>query len=117
MKVAPITIRLATRITSETHRRAPSLTGAMWAVGLIVNGDVVGCAVVGRPKARKMDSSADEPKTTLEVVRVAVPEGLRVGQPRRGVLDALRRLRPRKLATKGLLTSSRIRTPTSPARP
>lgn len=79
MKVAPITIRLATKLTIKTHRRAPSLTGALWAVGLIVGGEVVGCAVVGCPKARKLDGPADEPKTTLEVLRVAVPEGLRVG--------------------------------------
>lgn len=80
MKVVPITIRLATRLTKETHRREPSLTGALWAVGLQVyladQKVVVGCAVVACPKARRLDSGKDEPKATLEVVRVAVPAGL-----------------------------------------
>jgi hypothetical protein len=73
----PITIRLATKLTKETHRREPSLTGALWSIGLLDAGAVIGCAVVGCPKARKMDGPADKPKETLEVLRVAVPEGIR----------------------------------------
>lgn len=89
MRTVPITIRLATKLTAETHRREPSLTGALWAIGLIMATEhVVGCAVVGCPKARKLDGPADRPKLTMEVLRVAVPEGLVVVASFGGVMRA-----------------------------
>jgi hypothetical protein len=76
LHVVPITLRLAAQLNRQLHRHAPGLSGALWAVGIARGDLVLGTAVVGRPKARMLDSGALEPKLLLEVTRVAVPAGL-----------------------------------------
>ena len=77
--LGPYPVKYAKAWIETVHRRIPTLTGAMWCVGLWVDGEMRGLAVVGRPSARKLDSLARERIHTLEVLRVAVIEGTRNG--------------------------------------
>lgn len=66
----PYPIVDAKKFIRVTHRRLPNVTTAMWAIAAVVNDDVVGVALVGRPLARM---SCDG--VSLEVTRCAVTEG------------------------------------------
>lgn len=70
----PIPIRSAAHFNATTHRRLPTLTGAMWAVAAEIDGAVVGVAIVGRPNARMARGNDGR---RLEVLRCAVVEGAR----------------------------------------
>lgn len=68
----PWTVKQAIPFVARVHRKLPRVQGGMWAVCVRTEaGDVVGCAIVGRP-ARKL---AGETCETLAVLRVAVIEG------------------------------------------
>src|SRR5262245_59252353 len=69
LRVCPITVKAAIPFVRQVHRRLPKIQGAMWAVGAIRVGELIGVALVGAPARMLM---AD----TLAVLRVAVIEGV-----------------------------------------
>jgi hypothetical protein len=71
LKIGPCTITKAKEVVGKIHRHnIPSIT-AVFCVGLYEDDELLGVAMVGLPKSRfLMDGK------TLEVTRVAVPEGL-----------------------------------------
>jgi hypothetical protein len=77
--LGPYPVKYAREWICRVHRRIPELTGAMWCVGLWVDGEMRGLAVVGRPNARKLDVAARQRIPVLCVLRVAVIEGTRNG--------------------------------------
>lgn len=79
MITGPYPVKYAKAWIESVHRRIPTLTGAMWCVGLWVGDDMRGLAVVGRPSARPLDVPARTRIPVLEVLRVAVVEGTRNG--------------------------------------
>lgn len=71
LRVIPLPIKLAKRFVGQEHRHHPHLVGAMWAIGAVLDGRLVGVAVVGYPKARGLllDPLKEPPR--LEVTRCA----------------------------------------------
>lgn len=69
LTLKPCTVRRALPFVARVHRRLPKVQGAMWAVGVYAQGDLVGVALVGHPARELMDD-------TLSVLRVAVIEGV-----------------------------------------
>lgn len=80
VRTAPMPVKHAVRFVQQTHRRLPHAHHRMWAVGLWDSGRLRGVALVGAPKARMLAASSagewPEPYERLEVVRVAVEEGV-----------------------------------------
>lgn len=81
MRTTPYPIKHAVRFVVQTHRRLPHGHHRMWALALWVDGQLRGVALVGGPKARKLGVDQGEepyapPYDLLEVVRVAVEEGV-----------------------------------------
>jgi hypothetical protein len=81
MRTSPYPIKHAVRFVEQTHRRLPHARDRMWAIALWDDECLRGVALVGRPKARKLgvDQGSDAwppPYDRLEVVRVAVQEGV-----------------------------------------
>lgn len=70
--VRPYTVKAALPFVRRVHRRLPKIQGAMWAVSLVNDSEIVGVALVGWP-ARVLNSD------TLSVLRVAVMEGHKNG--------------------------------------
>jgi hypothetical protein len=66
----PCTVKRALPFVARVHRRLPKVQGALWAVSVLVRGEIVGVALVGHPARELMDD-------TLAVLRVAVIEGQR----------------------------------------
>ncbi|WP_369596454.1 XF1762 family protein [Novosphingobium aromaticivorans] len=64
----PISIRSAKAFVREHHRHNPSVAGARTAIGLELDGRLVGVGLLGNPKAREL--AAD--RTCAEAVRVCV---------------------------------------------
>jgi hypothetical protein len=60
-----MTIKAAKRFVADTHRHHPTVVGALWAVGVMVSGELRGVALVGRPVARMLDDGL-----TAEVTRL-----------------------------------------------
>ena len=75
--LGPYPTKHAKTWTRKVHRRQPKIVGALWCIGLWVDAELRGVAIVGRPSARKLDSAAGERLSVLEVTRVAVLEGTR----------------------------------------
>jgi non-canonical (house-cleaning) NTP pyrophosphatase len=59
---------MANQLVGQLHRHHAPIPGgfAWWAVGAVVDGDLVGCAIAGRPTNRNNDD-----QQTVEVLRVA----------------------------------------------
>lgn len=72
LRLRPWTVRQAIPFVASVHRRLPVVQGALWAVSVRNEKDVVGCALVGHPARVWMVDSA-----TLAVLRVACREGYR----------------------------------------
>jgi hypothetical protein len=68
-------VKYAKEWVRSVHRRLPDMTGAMWCIGLWLDDEMRGLAVVGRPCARRLDAEKRARIATLEVIRVAVVEG------------------------------------------
>ena len=68
--VSPIALKYAQRLTQQFHRRLPKCQGGMWAVAALIDGAIVGVAIVGHPQARLACLPG-----ALEVLRVAVCDG------------------------------------------
>lgn len=71
MKIVPCTIRQAKRFVRAHHRHAPACTGAVLAIGLEHDGELIGVGMLGRPKSRALDAD----RFTAEATRVCVREG------------------------------------------
>ena len=67
LRVAPVTIRAAKGFIEAHHRHHRAPAGAIFAVALAREGELVGVAMVGRPVARVLADGA-----TAEVTRVCV---------------------------------------------
>ena len=70
MEITPVTIKEARKFIREVHRHHPPPVGALFAVAVSDEDEVVGVATIGRPVSRVLDDTY-----TVEVTRVAVKEG------------------------------------------
>lgn len=89
LSLAPVTVKDASAWVRSTHRRLPSLQGAMWAVQVRRDGARVGVALVGVPRARRAMGPAGARVEHLEVLRVAVVERDASGSGQRGACSML----------------------------
>ncbi len=64
--IVPMTISDAKEFVAQHHRHHGAPTGALFALGAAMAGEVVGVAIVGRPVARRSDDG-----WTAEVTRLA----------------------------------------------
>lgn len=78
-RIGPYPVKYARAWVEQVHRRIPEMVGAMWCLGLWLDDEMRGLAVVGRPSARMLDVPARTRIPTLEVIRVAVVEGTQNG--------------------------------------
>lgn len=69
MKVIPLTLRQANDFVRQHHRHSKPVRGHRFSIGLEVDGDLVGVAIVGRPVARRIDQWK-----TAEVTRLCVKD-------------------------------------------
>jgi hypothetical protein len=65
MEAVPLQIREANEFVAQHHRHSLPTVGGKFAIGVGVDGKLVGVAIAGRPVARKLDDGK-----TLEVLRV-----------------------------------------------
>jgi hypothetical protein len=65
MEAVPLHIKEANAFVAEHHRHSLPTVGGKFALGVSVDGKLVGVAIAGRPVARRMDDGS-----TLEVLRV-----------------------------------------------
>lgn len=70
LRLRPWTVKKALPFVRDVHRRLPRVQGALWAVSIREELEVVGVALVGHPAREWMEDDA-----TLAVIRVAVREG------------------------------------------
>lgn len=81
MRTTPYPIKHAVKYVKQTHRRLKHAQHRMWALALWVDEELCGVALVGGPTARNLgvdqgDDPWPPPYDRLEVVRVAVQEGV-----------------------------------------
>ena len=74
LELSPLTLKEARRFVDEHHRHHRAPQGGLFAVGLVREGEVVGCAIIGRPVAR-MNSDG----YTAELTRLCVLEDVKNG--------------------------------------
>jgi hypothetical protein len=65
MQIVPLSLKAANSYILANHRHHGKVQGHKFSVGLQMNGELVGCAVVGRPIARMLDDGL-----TAEVTRL-----------------------------------------------
>jgi hypothetical protein len=65
MEAVPLHIREANEFVKRHHRHSLPTVGGKFALGVCVEGRLVGVAIAGRPVARKLDDGM-----TLEILRV-----------------------------------------------
>lgn len=70
MKIIPITLKAANAFVKENHRHHDTCTGCRFAVGLMDEENLIGCAICGRPVSRYYDDGL-----TLEINRLCVLDG------------------------------------------
>lgn len=51
LRTIPLTLKQANRLVGEWHRHHPLEVGHRWSIGVTIDGNLVGAAIVGRPKA------------------------------------------------------------------
>ena len=71
LRIGPCTMTQAKLIVGRIHRHNRPSICAVFCIGIYDGKELLGCAMVGMPKARLLMDGI-----TLEVTRVAVPEGL-----------------------------------------
>ena len=74
LTIVPLYLQDARKWVDRVHRHHKAPTMGLFAVGLAVGEQIVGCAIVGRPSARH-----NQDGWTAEVTRVAVAEGYKNG--------------------------------------
>ncbi len=70
MDICPLNIATAKEFILKNHRHHIPPVGAKFAIGLVEDGTLIGCATVGRPVARNLDNG-----WTAEVTRLCVLDG------------------------------------------
>lgn len=70
MMIVPISLKMANAFVKAHHRHNGSVAGHKISIGLALNGDLIGVAIIGRPVNKTLDDGH-----TLEVRRVCVLEG------------------------------------------
>ncbi len=55
MQIVPLTLRQANELVARFHRHHKKAVGHRFSIGLIVNNQLVGAAIVGRPVAREIE--------------------------------------------------------------
>jgi len=71
VRIVPCTIREAKKFVREHHRHAPRVTGAILAIGLEHEHQMIGVGLLGRPSSRMLDAD----RFTAEAIRVCVRDG------------------------------------------
>lgn len=71
LRIVPISIRAAKAFVRDHHRHNPAVAGARTAIGLELDGVLVGVGLLGNPKARGLA----EDRLCAEAVRVCVAAG------------------------------------------
>jgi hypothetical protein len=71
LELRPWTVKQAVPFVARVHRRLPKVQGALWAICVERDGDVVGAALVGHPSRKLAEEGI------LSVLRVAVLEDQR----------------------------------------
>lgn len=71
LELRPVTITQAKEFVKLHHRHHPPPQGALFAVGVCLDNDLVGVAIIGRPVARGLQDGY-----TAEVTRACVIEGV-----------------------------------------
>lgn len=66
LEIIPVDLAVANQVVAEHHRHSQPVRGHKFSVGCMLDGVLVGVAIVGRPVARGLDDGF-----TLEVTRVA----------------------------------------------
>lgn len=69
--ICPLTISKAQEFVNEHHRHHKAPQGGLFAVGLSLNGELVGAAIIGRPVARMSNDGY-----TAEVTRLCVTDNI-----------------------------------------
>jgi hypothetical protein len=69
MKVINLTLADANAFVTEHHRHNKKVQGHKFSIGCVVDDELVGVAIIGRPVARKLDDGL-----TCEVTRLCVNE-------------------------------------------
>jgi len=70
MKLVPLKRKEAQAFVNSHHRHHKAPIGDIFRIGLMKNEKLIGCIMVGRPVARRLDNG-----TTLEVNRLCVLDG------------------------------------------
>lgn len=65
MEIQPITLKVANAFVQDNHRHHSSVAGNKFSLGLFDDGEMVGCAICGRPISRHLDNGL-----TLEINRL-----------------------------------------------
>jgi hypothetical protein len=70
LELVPVSISDARAFVAQVHRHHPPPVSGKFAIGVGVEGEMVGVAIVGRPVSRMLDDG-----WSVEVTRVAVRDG------------------------------------------
>ena len=68
-KTIPISLKAANEFVTTHHRHNKKTAGHKFSIGAMLDGDLIGVAICGRPVARALDNG-----TTLEVLRVCIKD-------------------------------------------
>ena len=70
LRIRPVTLKEANALVERLHRHHPPDRGHKWSVGVELDGELCGAAIVGRPKGRGLDRPRDGARFTAEVTRL-----------------------------------------------
>ena len=68
-KTIPISLKAANEFVTTHHRHNKKTAGHKFSIGAMLDGELIGVAICGRPVARALDNG-----TTLEVLRVCIKD-------------------------------------------
>ena len=68
-KTIPLSLKAANEFVTTHHRHNKKTAGHKFSIGALLDGELIGVAICGRPVARALDNG-----TTLEVLRVCIKD-------------------------------------------
>ena len=68
-KTIPLSLKAANEFVTTHHRHNKKTAGHRFSIGAMLDGELIGVAICGRPVARALDNG-----TTLEVLRVCIKD-------------------------------------------
>ena len=68
-KTIPVSLKAANEFVTTHHRHNKKTAGHKFSIGAMLDGELIGVAICGRPVARALDNG-----TTLEVLRVCIKD-------------------------------------------